>query len=64
MSHTWGNEKLKGTKRNLVLIRKILRPLDAIVPRSEAQYWVLIFVMLIVGILLLATLFDRSPIFR
>ena len=64
MSHTWENEKLKGAKRNLVLIRRMLRPFDAIVPRSETQYWVMILVMLAVGILLLATLFDTSPIFR
>ena len=48
-----GNEKLKSAKRNLVLIRKMLRPLDAIVPRSDPQYWAMICLMLIVGILLL-----------
>ena len=53
MSHTRGIEKLKSAKRNLVLIRKMLRPLDAIVPRSDAQYWAMICLMLIVGILLL-----------
>jgi hypothetical protein len=41
----------------------MLRPVDAIVPRSDAQYWVMIFVMLGVGTLLLATLIDTSPIF-
>ena len=57
MSYAWGNQKLGGTKRKFILV-------DAIVPRSDAQYWVMIFVMLGVGALLLATLFDTSPVFR
>ena len=63
MSYTWGNGKLEGAKRNLILIREMLRPVDAVVPRSDIQYWVMIFVLLGVGTLLLATLLDSSPIF-
>ena len=63
MSYTWGNQKLGDAKRTLILIRRKLRPADAIVPRSEIQYWMMIFVMLTVGTLLLATLLDTSPVF-
>jgi hypothetical protein len=63
MSHTWGNQKLVSAKRILVRIRRIRRAGDAIVPHSDAQYWVMIFVMLGVSILLLTTLLDTSPIF-
>ena len=63
MSYTWGNGKLEGTKRNLILLRRMLSSLDAIVPRSDIQYWVMIFIMLAVGTLPLATLLDTSPIF-
>jgi len=63
MSYTWGNQKRGHAKRTLILIRRILRPVDTIVPRSEIQYWMMIFVMLAVGTLLLATLLDTSPVF-
>jgi len=63
MPYTWGNEKLDGAKRNLILVRRMLTPFAVIVPRSEIQYWTIIFVMLAVGTLLLATLLDTSPIF-
>jgi len=63
MYYVLGNQKLGVAKRDLVRIRRMLRPVDAIVPRSDAQYWVMIFVMLGVGTLLLATLIDTSPIF-
>jgi len=53
----WGNQKLAGAQPKFML-------LNVIVPRSEAQYWVMIFAMLGVGTLLLATLLDTSPIFR
>ena len=35
-------KNLTASKRNLILIRRMLRPFDAIVPRSEIQYWVMI----------------------
>jgi len=57
MSCMWGNQKLAGAQPKFML-------LNVIVPRSEAQYWVMIFAMLGVGTLLLATLLDTSPIFR
>jgi hypothetical protein len=63
MSHAWGNQTVEGAKRNFVLIRRMLRSLDAIVPRSEIPYWTMIFVMLAVSALLLATLLETSPIF-
>ena len=63
MSHRWGNGKLEDAKRKLILLREMLRPIDAIVPHSDIQYWVMIFIMLAVGTLLLATLLDTSPIF-
>jgi hypothetical protein len=63
MSYTWGNETLEGTKRHLILIRQLMRPIAAVLPRPDIQYWVMIFVMLAVGTLLLATLLDTSPIF-
>lgn len=60
MSYAWGNQTIGEAKRNLDLIR---RSFDAIVPRSEIQYWLMIFLMLAVSVLLLATLLDTSPIF-
>ena len=63
MSYAWGNQIVEGAKRNLVIIRRVLRSFDAIVPRSDIQYWVTIFAMLAGATLLLATLLDTSPIF-
>ena len=63
MSYAWGNQTVEGAKRNLVLLRRVFGSLRAIVPRSEIHYWALIFVMLFVAALLLATLLDTSPIF-
>jgi hypothetical protein len=63
MSFTWGTETLEGTKRHLILIRRTLTPFAAIIPRSDIQYWIMIFVMLVASALLLATLLDKSPIF-
>ena len=63
MSYAWGNQTVERATQNLALGRRVLRSLDAIVPRSETQYWVMIFAMLAGAALLLATLLDNSPIF-
>ena len=63
MSYAWGNQTVEEAKRNLVLIREMLRPIKAVAPRSDIQYWVTIFLMLGVGTLLMATLLNTSPIF-
>jgi hypothetical protein len=60
MSYTWGDEKREDAKRYWDILRKTAK---VIVARSDLPYWVVIVLMLIVGILLLATLLDTSPIF-
>ena len=43
MSYTWGMETLEGAKQNVALARRMLRSFAAIIPRSDIQYWMVIF---------------------